>query len=123
MKTKATKLDLLANVAKMRHENSVLYLALADAVNGAESKTFKGGRYSLTVSRPTSACGGVVTVKAEGSFVGAHYFEDYARSESEHIGRLVTGENNDYNRELLSRRDAISEAVKWRNERLNSKID
>lgn len=96
-------------IAELQKENSVLACALSDLAN-LGAKWFGNSReFSLGVTRPQSACGGIAIVRRSGT-VSAYYFEEFARSELAHIAAVITGENTDHNRELLRRRSAIEDA-------------
>lgn len=114
-----TKQQLTEENKALDLQNTVLSLALADLVNGTESKSFGGRKFRLTITRPTSACGGVVIVSAE-TFVGAYYFDTYARDCLAHIAAVITGEDNDHNRELIRRREIVETAQAWLRTRQSS---
>lgn len=107
MKTTRSQLDALN--ARLSTENEALTLALHDLCNG-NVKWFGHARtYSLGVSRPTGASGGIAIVREAGT-TGAYYFETYARETLTHIAACITGANTEHNAELARRRSAIEAA-------------
>lgn len=107
-----TKNELLASNARLETENMVLVCALNDILNG-DVKWFGHSRaFSIGITRPSGAYGGIAVVRQCGN-ARASCFESYARSEIEHIGYCITGENTDHNRELLQRRAAIEAAQSY----------
>lgn len=106
MKTKA---ELALENAVLSKENGVMFLALTDLSN-LGAKWFGHSReFSIGISRPDSACGGIAVVKQNGS-VSAHYFEEFAHNELNRISAIITGQDNEYNRALLCRRASIEAA-------------
>ena len=106
---KTTRLELETCVGRLSTENEALTLALHDLCNG-NVKWFGNSRtYSIGVSRPNGAAGGIAIVREAGS-TSAFYFERYSRETLEHLSRLVTGTDTDANREYLRRRSAIESA-------------
>jgi len=96
-------------IATLEKENTVLSLALSDLAN-LGAKWFGHSRcFSIGITRPNSACGGIAIIRSNGT-VSAHYFEEFYRAEMEHIACVITGENTDHNRELLCRRAALEDA-------------
>lgn len=95
-------------LAESQSESTVLACALNDVLRG-DVKWFGRGEYSLGVTRPASACGGIAVVRQCG-IVSAYYFEEYSQRELNHIALIVTGEDAEHNRELLRRRAAIEDA-------------
>lgn len=109
MKATQTKSDLLQRNAALSKDNDVLSLALNDVVN-LGAKWFGNSRqFSIGITRPNSACGGICIVRRSGT-VSAYYFEEFAQAELSHIAIVITGENTDHNRDLLCRRAAIESA-------------
>ncbi len=107
MKTTRASLDALN--AKLATENEALTLALGDVCNG-NVKWFGHARtYSIGISRPNGAAGGIAIVR-EAGMTYAFYFEKYARETLAHIACLVTGANTEHNAELMRRRAAIEAA-------------
>ena len=107
MKPSRASLDALN--AKLATENDCLTLALADALNG-NVKWFGNSRtYSIGISRPTGAAGGLAIVRQCG-MASAHYFETYARETLAHIACIITGANTEHNTELARERAAIESA-------------
>lgn len=112
MKTKA---QLKIENTQLAKDNNILFLALADVVNTG-GKTFGNSRrFSILITRPQSACGGIAIVRRNG-MVSAHYFEDFAREELARIALLITGHNDEFNRELLCIRSAIEDAKSYTRE-------
>lgn len=106
---KTSRLQLESLVKDMRTETTVLSCALNDILNGDVKWFSHSHTFSIGVTRPTSACGGIAVVRQTGTS-GAYYFEEYARRELEHIAACITGENTEHNRELAQRRSAIESA-------------
>jgi hypothetical protein len=106
---KHTNAQLRDRIAQLEKENTPLLLALADLVRG-ETVWFGRGEYRIGISRPHSACGGIVIEQMSGSTCGAYYFSEWAPRALEHISYVITGENNEANAELLRRRKAIEQA-------------
>lgn len=90
-------------------ENSVLACALADSLNFGVKWFGNSRTFSIGITRPQSACGGIAIIRNNGT-VSAYYFEEYASRELAHIACVITGENTEHNRELLCRRAAIESA-------------
>lgn len=95
--------------AKLATENEALTLALGDVCNGSVKWFGNSRTYSIGISRPTGAAGGIATVR-EGGMTYAFYFERYARETLAHVAALVTGTDTEHNRELMRRRSAIEAA-------------
>lgn len=109
---KTTKSSLVERNATLETENTALACALADTIRG-DVKWFKASRFvSYGITRPSSACGGIVIVN-NGGTVSAHYLEAFGREALAHISLMITGENTDHNRELLARREAIESALAY----------
>jgi hypothetical protein len=104
MKTKAS-----LECDRLRNENDVLGLALTDLSNGSVKWFGHSREYSIGVSRPTSASGGVLIVRSCG-VTSAHYFERHAQDTLAQISACLTGENTPYNLDLLRRRQLIEDA-------------
>lgn len=94
---------------RLSTENEALTLALSDLCKDAVKWFGNSRTYSLGVSRPTGAAGGVAIVR-ECGMASAYYFETYARDTLAHIASVITGTNSDYNQELLRRRATIEAA-------------
>lgn len=119
MKTKLTRQELEDAARVASAENTVLLCALNDILNG-DVKWFGSSRtFSVGVTRPSGACGGIAVVRQNGT-TRAQYLEEFCRVELEHIARCVTGENTDYNRELLCRRATIESAKAYAAEKLRA---
>jgi hypothetical protein len=96
-------------IAELEKENTVLSCALNDMLN-LGAKWFGSARsFSVGVTRPQSACGGIAIIRCNGT-ARAHYFEEWARAELAHIQLVITGADTEHNRELLRRRSAIEAA-------------
>lgn len=96
-------------IAQLERENTVLAIALADLAN-VGAKWFGCSReFCVGITRPTGGCGGIAIVRRNGT-VSAFYFEEFYRSEMEHIACCITGENTGSNRELLRRRAVLEDA-------------
>lgn len=113
MKLSRSALDALNS--KLASENEVLTLALGDAVNGNVKWLGNSRTYSIGISRPTDAAGGIAIVR-EAGMTSAFYFEKYARETLAHIACLVTGTDTEHNTELMRRRSAIEAAQAYVNE-------
>lgn len=107
MKTTKRDLDLLNR--RLSAENDVLTLALSDLCNGAVKWFGNSRTYSIGLSRPTGAAGGIAIVRQSGT-TSAHYWEDYSRETLARIADLVTGADTEHNRELLRERATIETA-------------
>jgi hypothetical protein len=92
--------------AELDKQNTVLLLALNDQVNG-KTKWFTVFGHKLGVSRPDSACGGVVIAQSVGGVAMAHYWETYKRETLAHIAAVITGEASEHTRDLMRRRSLI----------------
>ena len=99
----------LAECVRLGNENTLLSLALSDALNGAVKWFGHSPAYNLGISRPTGAAGGIAILRV-GAMASAHYWEQFSASETAHINACITGEDTEYNRGLLVRRAAISDA-------------
>lgn len=109
---KSTRAQLDSLNAKLATENEALTLALGDLCNG-NVKWFGNSRtYSIGISRPTGAAGGIAIVRQSG-MTYAHYFENYARETLAHIACIITGTDSEHNRELLKERAAIEAAQSY----------
>lgn len=95
--------------AKLSTENEALTLALHDLCNGAVKWFGNARTYSIGISRPNGAAGGICIVREAGT-TSAYYFERYARETLEHVSGLLTGSDTEHNAELLRRRSAIEAA-------------
>ncbi len=102
MKT-LTKAQLVIENDALRTDNSALNCALNDLANGAVKWFGHSREWSLGISRPHSACGGIAIVRYSG-MTAAYYFESYSRAELNHISLCITGERTQANDELLRRR-------------------
>lgn len=99
----------LAECVRLDNENTLLYLALADALNGAVKWFGHSPAYNLGISRPTGAAGGIAILRV-GAMASAHYWEQFRTTETARINACLTSENTEYNRGLLVRRSAIEAA-------------
>lgn len=108
MKTSKAALESLN--AKLAHENEALALALSDICADRVKWFGRAPAYSLGISRPAGAAGGIVIVRQNG-MTYAHYWERYYAESMSIIASLVTGSDTEHNRELLNRR-AVLEAAK-----------
>jgi hypothetical protein len=116
---KTTRAQLEGSRTQLDTENTVLSCALNDILNG-DVKWFGHSRtFSIGVIRPASACGGIAVIRNNGTSRAA-YCEQYFRAELAHISMCITGENTDYNRELLVRRSVIESAQAYLSERLRA---
>lgn len=106
---KISKSDLVSLNRKLSTENEALTLALNDLANGAVKWFGNSRTYSLGISRPTGAAGGIAIVR-EAGMTYTHYFERYAQETLERVAILVTGSDTEHNREYLRRRAAIEAA-------------
>lgn len=106
---KLSRKDLDALNEKLASENEVLTLALNDVCNGAVKWFGNSRTYSIGISRPCGAAGGIAIVR-EAGMTYAFYFERYAREMLERVALLVTGSDTEHNRELMRRRSAIEAA-------------
>lgn len=104
---KKQDIESLAN--KLASENEVLTLALNDVCNGGVKWFGHTRTYSIGISRPNGAAGGIAIVR-EAGMTYAFYFERYSRETLDRISSLVTGSDSEYNAELLRRRSAIEAA-------------
>ena len=112
-----TELETAKNHAE--RECTVLSCALNDILNG-DVKWFGHSRqFSIGVTRPKAACGGIAVVRICGNTY-ADYFENYSQTELQHIANCITGENTEHNRELLQRRAAIESAQAYVSEALRA---
>ncbi|NDF15811.1 hypothetical protein EB061_10900 [bacterium] len=109
---KTSKSHLATINAKLATQNDVLTLALNDVCNGAVKWFGNSRTYSIGVSRPTGAAGGIAIVR-ECGMTAAHYFEGYARDTLAHVAALVTGADTEHNRELLRKRAAVESALAY----------
>lgn len=116
---KSTKADLEKRCEALDREASVLRCALADTLRG-EGKAFRNKYRTLRVSRPTSACGGIVVITDPHGLVSADYWERYSQDELRAISYLIDGTDTAYNRELDGRRAVINEAQQWVREQLKA---
>jgi hypothetical protein len=119
MKTSRIQLDELNK--KLASENDVLTLALGDVCNGAVKWFGNSRTYSIGISRPCGAAGGIAIVR-EAGMTYAFYFEKYARETLANVAMLVTGEDSEHNRELLRRRSAIEAAQAYVTESQRAKF-
>jgi hypothetical protein len=99
----------LSEMVRLGNENTLLSLALSDALNGAVKWFGHSPAYNLGISRPTGAAGGIV-IKRNGGLASAHYWEDFAHRELPHIADCITGEDTEHNHDLLCRRRTIEDA-------------
>ena len=106
---KLSKSSLESLNAKLSAENEALTLALSDLCNGSVKWFGHSRTYSVGISRPTGAAGGIAIVR-ECGMASAHYFETYSRETLAHIAAVITGENTEHNIELARRRAAIESA-------------
>lgn len=106
---KLTRAQLGTLNDKLASENEVLTLALNDLANGAVKWFGNSRTYSIGISRPTGAAGGIAIVRQSG-MTYAHYFERYSRETLAHIALIVTGTDSEHNRELMRERSAIEAA-------------
>lgn len=103
----------LAEFDGLEKSHTVLLCALADFVKGKAHKigTTKD-QFSLYITRPAGACGGIAIVN-DGGTVFAQYFEEFYREQMERFSLCLTGEDNDFNRGLMLRRERWREARKF----------
>lgn len=114
-----TKVQLLADNSRLSTENTVLSCTLNDILNGDVKWFGNSCEYSLGITRPRSACGGMVVIRCCGTS-SARYWEQFAREELTHISFVITGENTEHNRELLRRRSAIEAAQAYVSQQLKA---
>ena len=106
---KKTRLELETLNDRLSSENEVLTLALSDLCNGSVKWFGSSRTYSIGISRPTGAAGGIAIVRQCGT-VSAFYFERYASETLAHIANIITGDNTEHNTELARERAAIEAA-------------
>lgn len=109
--SRVTKAELLARSQRLERENEPLALALHDLVAG-QVHWFGRSPYRLGISRPTGGAGGIVIASAFGS-TSAHYWETWSAEQLATLAHLITGQDNEDNRERLRRRSVIEEAQAW----------
>lgn len=117
MKTPSSK-DI--RIAQLETEATVNALALHDVVRGDVRWFGNARRYQVGVTRPS--CGGIAIVRTFDGGTDAHYLVRFAQRELEHISMCITGENSEYNRELLARRSAIEAAQAYVRECLRADV-
>lgn len=108
---KQKKIDLTLENKKLKQDNDVLSLAVADLCNGSVKWFGDSIVYSVGISRPHGAAGGIAIVRC-GGMVSAYYFEQFAADRLAAIGSMIGGECRDVNHyaELVRRRDTILDA-------------
>lgn len=90
---------------------SITQLALGDLATGKVT-WFGRAPYRIGVTRPNGAAGGIVIECAiGGAIVG--YADKLLPELLAHIAIVITGENTEYNRELLSRRTVLEFAQRF----------
>jgi hypothetical protein len=119
MKTALSKSDLIARNAVLSREVDVLSLALSDLSNGAVKWFGNSIYFSLGISRPRSACGGIVLIKGQG-LCTAFYWDMWHGEALAQISACITGEDSEHNRDLLRRRSAIESAAAYVSEQLKA---
>lgn len=107
--SQVSKAFLAAECVRLGNENTVQALALSDLCNGAVKWFGSSPAYSLGISRPTGAAGGIVICRVNGG-AGAFYWAEFAPRELAHISACLTGADTEYNRDLLRRRTALEAA-------------
>lgn len=106
---KPSRLQLEQQNASLGTENTVLTLALNDICNGAVKWFGNSRTFSLGITRPAGAAGGIAVVRENGT-TSAHYFERYASEILLHVSYVITGENTEHNRELARKRSTVEAA-------------
>jgi hypothetical protein len=112
------RLDANLRCLALDSENSVLRCALHDILRGNVRWFGSARKYQVGISRASSACGGIAIVRSEGNLVSCEYAERFFADALAHIAACVTGEDTEYNRELLARRAAIEAARFYRDDAL-----
>ncbi len=109
MKTQKQK---LAEFDGLDRAYTVAQLALFDALNGETVAIGRplGDGFQIWISRPDGAAGGIAMVR-EGRTVVSGYFEELYREQMERFALCLTGENNEFNRALLARRERWEAAL------------
>jgi len=91
-------------------EIDCLSIALHDTLCGVVKWFGSSRTYSIGITRPCAASGGFAIVRSGGAESRAVYWEKFARNEAETIAACITGEDTEYNRELLRRRSVLEAA-------------
>lgn len=107
MKTSRAALETLNT--KLSTDNEAMTLALSDLCSGSVKWFGNSRNYSIGISRPNGAAGGICIVRQCG-MASAYYFETYAQSTLAHIANIITGTNTEHNIELARERAAIEAA-------------
>ena len=99
-----TKVQKLAEFDSLERQAEASALALADMTNRNTQYVGKAGGLELWISRVCAAHGGIVIVREDGAYVTAGYLLAAAEETIAHLGCLITGHADEYNKRLVARR-------------------
>ncbi len=112
MKNTPSKADLIVRNNTLAREVDVYSLALSDLANGAVKWFGHSRDFSLGITRPRGAHGGIALTRSNG-ICAAFYWEHWNQQAMQQISECLTGADTEHNRELLRRRSVIEAAAAY----------